>query len=87
MLSKYTAADKIGIHDSRLNRFWDDRRFVELQDVQIGDYVEMPCSYWIGPSDLVETGFKLQPAKTHTSKIAKVIKMHAHTTIKNLRSS
>ena len=72
MLSKYTAADKIGIHDSRLNQFWDDRRFVELQDVQIGDYVEMPCSYWIGPSDLVETGFKLQPAKTHTSKIAKV---------------
>ena len=72
MLSKYTAADKIGIHDSRLNQFWDDRRFVELQDVQIGDYVEMPCSYWIGPSSLVETGFKLQPAKTHTSKIAKV---------------
>lgn len=39
--------------------FWDGRHFKRLDAVSIGDYVEIPCNYWIGPTTYVDTNLKL----------------------------
>ena len=57
MVSKYTADDNITKKDIRLDTFWDDRRFKKLEDVSIGDYVEIPCDY--------DTGGRYQPTGLH----------------------
>ena len=36
----------------------DIRYFKQLEDVSLGDIVEIPCNYWIGPSNYVEVGLK-----------------------------
>lgn len=51
MVSKYTKRDKSVIYnDSKLSTMWDDRRFKELSEVEIGDIVEIPCNYSTGGS-------------------------------------
>lgn len=45
MVSKYTADDNVHGSDSRLSSFWDSRFFKKLEDLQPGDYIEIPCNF------------------------------------------
>lgn len=45
MVSKYTSSDKITRGDKRLPGFWDERYFKKLEDISVGDFVEIPCNY------------------------------------------
>ena len=46
MVSKYSASDNVHrTTDKRIPIFWDDRRFRTLDQIKIGDFVEIPCNY------------------------------------------
>lgn len=51
MVSKYTNDDTSVLYDdSKLQMLWEDRRFKQLSEIQIGDIVEIPCNYDTGGS-------------------------------------
>lgn len=68
MVSKYTASDRVTKGDPRLDDFWEDRYFKKLEDVSVGDFVEIPCNYDTGgtyqPTGLTLTDVK-NPAASH----------------------
>lgn len=65
MVSQYKASDEVYAKDKRLSDFWSGRYFKNLEDVSVGDFVEIPCNYWIGPDDYVKTHFTVgQPYQT-----------------------
>lgn len=59
MVSKYTASDNVVKGDKRLPYFWNDRYFKQLKDIQVGDWIEIPCNFNIGPKEYVSTDFIL----------------------------
>lgn len=73
MVSKYTSADKSILYKShRLQNLWNDRRFKLLDDIQVGDIVEIPCNYYVGPTSYVDTGLVLRSAKTHNHRNVRI---------------
>lgn len=73
MVSKYTSADKHILYKShRLQNLWQDRRFKLLDDIQVGDIVEIPCNYYVGPTSYVDTGLALRNARTHNRRNVRV---------------
>ena len=72
MVSKYTAANNVYGSDTRLSQFWDERYFKQLEDIQIGDFVEIPCNYNIGPNSNVATDFVLYPPYNTSKVVAKL---------------
>lgn len=61
MVSKYLASDEIYANSKLLNSFWDDRHFKNLEALNVGDWVELPCNYSCNPSTYVPTGLVLHP--------------------------
>lgn len=45
MVSKYTMKDEICLSDKRLSDFWTDRQFKTLEELKVGDFIEIPCNY------------------------------------------
>lgn len=73
MVSKYTSTDKHILYKSpRLQNLWNDRRFKLLDDIQVGDIVEIPCNYYVGPTSYVDTGLVLRSAKTHNRRNVRI---------------
>lgn len=71
MVSEYTFKDKIYANNEKLSHFWDNRYFKKLEDIRIGDYVEIPCNYDIGPTEYVSTDFTLKSRYHNSKQIAK----------------
>lgn len=64
MVSKYTSYDNIHRGDSRLSNFWEGRKFKNLSDICIGDFVELPCNYASSMhAGYQKTGLVLYPYK------------------------
>lgn len=61
MCSKYTSSDEVRKGDPRLKDFWSERRFKNLEDICVGDWIEIPCNYDVSPSEYVPTNLKLRP--------------------------
>ena len=76
MVSSYTAADGITARDKRLSSFWSDRHFKNLEDITVGDFVEIPCNYYIGPTQYVSTDFVLGPAYQTSKTVATLPEMY-----------
>ena len=71
MVSSYTAADCIDLgKPKQLAAFWDDRKFKTLEEVSVGDYVEIPCNYYIGPTEYVCTNLTLHPPYQTSKTVA-----------------
>ena len=70
MVSKYVSSDNIRKGDKRLLDFWEDRRFKNLEDVDVGDWVEIPCNFDISPKEYVDTRFTLYPPYKSSKTIA-----------------
>lgn len=45
MVSKYTESDRIHKDSAELSDFWEGRYFKRLDEISVGDYVEIPCNY------------------------------------------
>ena len=76
MVSSYTAADGITARDKRLSSFWSERHFKNLEDITVGDFVEIPCNYYIGPTQYVSTDFVLGPAYQTSKTVATLPEMY-----------
>lgn len=72
MVSKYTAAHQIHSLDVRLPYFWEDRYFKKLEDIQIGDYVEIPCNFNISPKEYVKLNLSLGKPYQTSRCVAKI---------------
>ena len=72
MVSQYKASDKVYANDKRLSDFWSGRYFKNLEDVSVGDFVEIPCNYWIGPDNYVETHFTVGSPYQSSKTVAKM---------------
>lgn len=72
MVSKFTSLDNITLRDKRLPIFWEGRYFKNLEDIKIGDYVEIPCNYSVCPKDYQNTDFNLHPVYNSSKTIAKL---------------
>lgn len=70
MVSKYVSSDNITKGDKRLLDFWEDRRFKNLEDVNVGDWVEVPCNFDISPKEYVDTRFTLHPPYQTSKTVA-----------------
>lgn len=70
MVSKFRSCDNITLRDKRLPTFWEGRHFKNLEDICVGDVVEIPCNYWIGPDDYVNTNFELHPVYNTSRTVA-----------------
>lgn len=83
MVSKYTSADHITLRNTKqLRNFWNERRFKRLDEIAEGDYVEVPCNYWIGPTGYVPTEFKIDNKNStlpeyYTEDFAEFLGMYA----------
>ena len=79
MVSKYTKSNWLKMSGNRyqnLHTFWDERKFKKLEDVTIGDYVEIPCNYSLN-LDYQPTNLEVIPAKTHKRVEATVPKIYS----------
>lgn len=73
MVSKYTYSDNITLsRPKKLANFWADRYFKRLDEINVGDYVEIPCNYALGPTEYVKTNFSLHPAYQTSKTVATV---------------
>lgn len=70
MISKYVASDNITKGDKRLPDFWTDRYFKNLEDINVGDWVEVPCNFDISPKEYVATEFTLHPPYQTSKTVA-----------------
>lgn len=70
MMSKYKANDEIYASSKELTGFWQGRQFKRLDEISVGDWIEIPCNYDIGPSEEVATDFKLYPAYQTSKTLA-----------------
>lgn len=68
MVSSYTAEDcKRNFSDKVKRTFWNNRYFKKLEDVKIGDYIEVPCGWDYNVSEYVKLPYKMDVLKTHKS--------------------
>lgn len=76
MISNYTIQDKIHSNDERLPHFWENRDFKKLEDIRVGDYIEIPCNYDIGPTEYVSTNLELAHPYNTSKCIAKLPQLY-----------
>lgn len=76
MVSSYRSSDNVTFGDKRLSVFWKDREFRNLEDIQVGDFIEIPCNYSVCPTDYVKTEFKTYPPYNSSKTVAKLPKVY-----------
>lgn len=77
MISKYNSRTKkyiLNYHYKgeypRIQHFWDERHFKRLDELEVGDIIEIPCNYsTVLPKDYVRTGLSLREVKQPTKKL------------------
>lgn len=69
MSSGYFTEDTLKNHSKKFFReFWQKRRFVQLQDLKVGEYIEVPCNYaHLFPAEYVNTELVPCQKRTHNS--------------------
>lgn len=72
MVSKYHAKDQIYANSKLLHTFWNNRRFKNLEDLEVGDWIEFPCNYSVCPKEYVPTNFILHPPYQSSRTTAKM---------------
>ena len=75
MVSRLNYKDWCKNHsDKQLRDFWKDKQFKKLDQLQIGDYIEIPCGWQWPEVDYLQTALQINDLKTHNSQILKAPK-------------
>ena len=68
-----TSSDYLKNHSSKVKReFYGNRMFKKLQELQLGDYVEVPIGYNVFSTNYQPLGVSLTDAKTHNTREVKL---------------